>query len=220
MTATCTVAALRTVLRAALAATDRESPTGAQVHLHAGDGRICATATDRYVASHARLPADGDLHPVLIHREGATLILRLLEQGSLTRQVTIGRVGTRPGSRLYVRCNGRRLVLDVGHLGAWPAGIGNLHKILPDRTGSGQRPVAVDPHRLERLVAGIRPLVGEPPGRVQSALRIYTGPPGQPVRLEIGDWWLGVIMPISDRNIPGGSWADMPHVPLTLGDPS
>jgi hypothetical protein len=213
MTATCTVQTLRTVLRAALAATDRESFTGgAQVHLHAGDGRICATATDRYVVSHARLAADGQLAPVLIHREDATLILRLLDDTS-PNQATIGRVGSRPDSPLYVRCGDRRLVFDVGRLSTWPSSaIANLTKILPDRTGPGHSPVAVNPHHLERLVAAIRP-------RAAGALRIYTGPHPQPVRLEIGDWWLGVIMPVSDRHLTG-TWADMPHVPLTLGGPS
>lgn len=48
------------------------------IHLTAGGGILTATATNRYIAVHARAEALGHLQPTLLHRADATVILRSL----------------------------------------------------------------------------------------------------------------------------------------------
>ena len=53
---------------------------------------------------------------------------------------------------------------------------------------------------------------GAPAG---STLRVYAAGATKPLRLEIGAWWLGVVMPIAPRNVQYG---EIPNVPIGPGE--
>lgn len=206
------------LLASVLPMVDREP--GLSIHgvlLEAAGGVLAATATDRFVLGHARVPCEGELAaPVLVWRKGVKRLLRALREDD--------DVAPRAASLLSVERAGdlsQRLCLGVDMSVPEPTSLEDFDEWgfewfvdVPcdsSKSGNGPRmefpdytrvfakwaeqkpaggPVAVRPSLLARFDAAAG--FGIPNGDMP---RWRFGRHKELVRVDIGDWFAGLVAP-------------------------
>jgi hypothetical protein len=208
-TATTTVQDLINILAIVKPFTDGYShPILGTVRIEAGGGIITATATNRAVAAHARAKATGALPPthlrtknvagmidalkpfvdadlnVYLDADGDSLVELAVEDGKF--EITVGRI---------------RAKVDVHASAHWPD-MGAIFAGAPVPEGSLLHgPVTVS---LE-WCAKLQELQSQ-----NAPVRLSFDGPGRPIRVEMGDWFVALIMPMKAKV------ADYPTVPFGL----
>ncbi|WP_329013108.1 hypothetical protein OG271_03815 [Micromonospora rifamycinica] len=161
------------------------------VQLRAADGVLAASGTDRYVIGHARQPATGQpTGPLHLARWDAKRLRRELtafieDRETAADEATI----TQGGEFLTVTFRGVTMHLRQAEGKNYP----DLEKILsalPTHDAEGlHAPVGLT-HRV------IRPLLKAAELDPFSSPRWTFDGPRKPVRVEIGDWFIAVLMPV------------------------
>lgn len=181
---------LRRVLRDALPFTGDDPPLDT-VCLEAVAGTFSATATDRYTLGHSRAACTGEFgQRAVITRHTARAIKRMLPCGptphAAGQKVTL----TLDGNALRLRTetgdsrSATTLLVPLS-LTTFPDYPAILTKSTDDTPG---RPLGLTPHFLARFAK-----IG---ARYGSPLCVFTHDPTSPVFVEVGDTFVGVIMPV------------------------
>jgi len=184
VSATTTAGALRRSLAAVIPAAARANadldPTLTAVMFEAGRGVALATATDRYVAAHARCEGQGDLPRLMVPLAGAKLLLAHLRTLDAKEEVTL----EGDGACLFATTQLVRLQLLIVNEGSW---YDSVAKVFGGDKGSrinlGKAPLA----SLNRVLAAV------PRG---AATRWRTSHPNAPVLIDVEDWLLIAVMPM------------------------
>ncbi|MGX4657070.1 hypothetical protein ACWCHM_25975 [Micromonospora sp. SCSIO 07396] len=177
------------------ASRDVTLPALNSVQLRAADGILAASATDRYVIGHARQPATGQpTGPLYLARWDAKRLRRELDAYIEDRETV--------ADKATITQDGEFLTVTFGGLtmhSRQPEGVNNypdLGKILsalPTRDAEGlHAPIGLT-HRA------IRPLLKATELDPFNSPRWTFDGPRKPVRVEIGDWFIGALMPVSLR---------------------
>lgn len=208
MTATTvSVADLRQALRAIVPFTD---PTGFEVmecvHLEAAHNNLVATASDRYVLGHIRMLAAGDPLPItLLPRRDAKHIRHALSDMPADEVASVRRIRKLDGPDfLEVATKSRVIRVRVLGEGVKPPDLrhpfSKIDLLPPDLTA----PVNLPPELVRPFAKAAKAL-----GLADARWTFYG--PKQPVRVEIGRTFVGLVMP---RSFPAGSVAE--PVPVGL----
>lgn len=192
---------LTTVLAAARLFTDRGLPGLRCVQLYAGHGVVAAEATDRFTCGYARKPANGDMPKVLIDRRHVAAVIKLLrpkvETDVIPVTATLNRSHLRPETITFKT---RDLTITVPIYDGTGPNMAVIFKDLPTAETSRQDgPIALRPQLLKTLNR-VRRLANSH-RRKTAACRFYFTPDTsiKPVRVEIGDWFLGAFMPVKGQ---------------------
>ncbi|MGW1059319.1 hypothetical protein [Micromonospora rubida] len=192
---TITASGLAQALGATVPFTSRDVtlPAICAVELRAADGVLTATATDRYVIGHARQAATGALSmPRYLHRRDAKslrnqLLAHMEHRETGTDPVTITEHDDRltfafePITMSFVQPEGVDNFPDLGAILA----------AMPARDAEGlHTPVGLS-HRV------LHPLTKACTWDKFSPPRWTFDGPRKPVRVEIGDWFIAALMPVS-----------------------
>lgn len=204
-------------------------PGLAAVRLEAAGGVLCATATDRHIAAHARGEASGSLpRPVHVSPDEACGITNALkpfvqtdndDEDDIPASLTL-ESPDEPGARLVVRVHGKLVGFDRDVTvsardtrAEFPiADITRNYAAAPTACATLTGPFAIDPRFLETLSA-VRHLGGR-----FRPLRFYATASDAPVRVEFEDWFVALVAPVSAdvrdyRQVPVG---ELPNVPFGL----
>lgn len=161
------------------------------VHLHAGRNVLLATATDRYVAAHARCGAVDDLEPTVVQLADAKFIADWLRRLHAETEISLAR----DGDHLVVTDGILTLRLGTEDLG-WPAksmtSIFAGTRAKATSAGKPNPPGRLDLGR-ERLASLNRVLSATPRG---STTRWRMGDGLSPVLVDVDDWLLVAVMPM------------------------
>jgi hypothetical protein len=200
-----TASALLRILDATAPFTGEDTyPTLGRVRVEAGCGVLIATSTDRIVIAHARSKASGDLGPVYLRREDAqSLANRLRLFSAPTAPVTL----TVNGDSLVVEGHLDRCAAEIDTGGVWPD-LGTLvSTVATAETSTLAGPIGIG----QKLLAKLANVVVASGAR--DPMRFSTSTPTAPVRVEVGDWFLAIVMPCGISK-PGGGLVD--SVPFGL----
>lgn len=207
------------VLASVLPLVDREP--GLSIHgvlLEAAGGVLAATATDRFVLGHARVPCEGELEaPVLVWRKGAKRLLAALRgdeelaprersllsvehAGGLSKRLCLGVDESGPdgpasledfgewGFDWYADVPCDSSTADGGPRMAFPNYVRAFEKWAEQKPGTGT--VAVRPSLLARFDAAAG--FGIPSGEMP---RWRFGGHEDLIRVDIGAWFAGMVAP-------------------------
>lgn len=217
-TAATTTSSLATILCATLpfASQDYGLPALTSVRIEAGEKVITATTTDRYTIGHARREASGTLPPFLVDAGIAKTLLDALrwvidDRGHGNDPVNID---VTDGLDRRISFNFRGIGIsatEVPEAGAFP----HLSTIVSGTATQDAATLdglaALSFHTIHRLHAAMEFIDGltdwdSPPARW------YFDGPTKPVRVEVGDWFLAVLMLV---NVRGSE----PSVPFGIVQP-
>jgi hypothetical protein len=195
---------LRQALRIIRSFTARDDMPGPEsIHLEAGHGALVATATDKYVLGHMRCLAAADpLSALLIDRHMAKVICHALSAADAREAVHLRRIPTLHGEDLLEVCTtdqGLSIRVPTHDAASFPRWT-PLFDYLAQAPAGLDTPIGLDP-RLLRPFARAAKLLGS------GTPRWHFAGPKSPVRVQIGDRFVGLIM-------PGKLSADTPEPPL------
>lgn len=202
MTTTVDVNDLRRALRATLPFADLAGYPGlCGVYLEAAHNNLVLTASDRYVAGHARILASGGaLQNILISRRDVKLLRRALDKAIPGDGVAhLQRIPDLHGEDL-LEIAVTDLTVRVRTIKTYPGTYSGLLKIfrsVDEKPAGLDTPIRVDPDRLRPFAKAQKALrAGEP--------RWTFHGPTNPIRVEIGRTFVGLIMPqkFSDQHDP------------------
>ncbi|WP_432050276.1 hypothetical protein [Verrucosispora sp. NA02020] len=206
--ATVTTSSLATALAAAVpfASRDVTLPAVCAVQLHCGSGVLTATATDRYTIGHARQEATGNLtRPWILHRCDARALRKAISQHMADkRHGTDLATLTEHDDNLVVRFGNTTLLLTEPEGASSAPDLGAILGKLP--TGDGLNLTV--PIGLSRRV--LRPLLKVAKWAPLDPMRWTIAEPGKPIRVEIGDWFVAAVMPVSLRGDEKNVSVEMP----------
>lgn len=205
---TTTIGRLARALRAAIpfAGRDATLPAIELVHLHCGGGTLTATATNRYILGHARIPATGALgHPRYLHRSDARALRKDLNRRIAHRQDSAELVTlTENGDHLTVGYGDTTITYTT------PPGAGQaphlariLTALVTNDTVGVLQPIGLNAHVIKPVLKVARL-------ERQKPMRWLMTEPGQPSRVEIGDWFVAAVMPAKLRGDEGTISVDLP----------
>lgn len=199
--------------------TDSEHPVLTTARLEAGNGRLIGVATDQYILAHTRTPARGTAAQTYVPAAGVRRMLAEL-------------AGVDRDAEVHLQLEGERIGLQTpqGFLGVYPTKLdrpypATLTSLLStdgyDQVGlTGV--VGFQPRLLARIHAATD-TAGE------RSARFYFRSPTLPLRVEVGDWLVMLVMPIAPRKtaeyppapaIPAGLPDHPLDVPATAPDPT
>lgn len=204
MTVTITAADLVRTIDNVLPFTNRDEtlPMLCAVFLETADGKLTATATDRYTLGHARADCTGSLpkEGVLIRRADAMLITRLFRPArrraghSLMAQVSLTLEPAKGGDNKILRVATadtlglvRELGIGISTMDVQFVGYRGLINKL--ESPAENQPVGLNPQYLARFARVAAEYSGEP-------LRFFSGGPASGSIIEIGENFLGLIMAV------------------------
>lgn len=218
---------LRRALRAALPVPVDDMPYLDSLHVEARGGTLSVTATDRYIAVRARVPAEGDLAPMLISKDEARVVLRLLKASARrSDRVVISKVtinDQRLESGVAVSVNGGRVVVRGMDAGGFPLKMMRKAWARASDEDANWRPVrhiALSVSVLRTLGRVLRVLKPEPT-QTADPHTIWTVVPSpmqderggaDPILIDAHGWLLILVQPRRLAGDPRG------HVPFDLSE--
>lgn len=164
------------------------------VQLAAGGGVLTGTATDRYIAGHARRPATGAFDGVVaIDRDDVKRITDLLHgmgEQAMGAEVTIIAAGTEPrtAAATFTTSNASLRVSTITVSDSLLTSIANLFTAKP-QPHEVLAPFAINP-RLFRAFTEVQTLIAR-----DAPCRVTVGSATSPIRLDMDDWFVGLMMP-------------------------
>ncbi len=188
-------------------------PSLEAVQLTAGAGLIVAVATNRYVIGYARKPATVE-HPTRFLlgvsqaraiRNTLTAAMQERETGQFEVAVVVSGEGRQrrigfhfePYSMTFEECDGS---------GSFP----NLTKLINDQVKPGATP---EPGPVGLNPAAIKPFLKAAKWAKHHPLRWSFGDAMKPARVELEDWFVGLIMPVRLSDVERPVDPAMPAVP-------
>ncbi|MFF0823020.1 hypothetical protein ACFYUR_21885 [Micromonospora haikouensis] len=198
MTTTISTSNLAQALRAVTPCASRDItlPDLCVVQLQAAPGLLTATATDRYVIGHARQAATGALsRPRYLHRRDAKnlrdeLVSYMEDRESGLDPVTIAE---HDDDCLRVTFGPVTMHCVEPSVGKFPDVAAVLATLPTEPTAEGlHAPVSLS-HRV------LRPLLKAAEADPYNPPRLLFDGPRKPVRVEIGNWFIGAAMPVKLR---------------------
>jgi hypothetical protein len=181
------------------------TPELATIQLQADRGVLLATATDRFVAAHARAEADGTLAACLLKLADAKLLMTHLRAVVPIKGIPYQVELSLADGRLSVKTRAAVLSFEPGDPALWPTS--SVKKVF---TG-GFEPKTGQPPALGRVDLGNGPLATV--NRVLAATakglstRWRTTRPNAPILVDVDDWLLIAIMPmriVGDQHVMFG----------------
>jgi hypothetical protein len=174
---------------------DSGLPAIAAVQLHAGDGLLTATATDRYVLGYAR--TDATVTPTI------RFVMRVEDARSLRKQLSQTMKQREHGAFLVVlsideQSERRGMTVDFEpysfrYMEASTGSAPNLGEVLAaNRVDPGTSPSA-GPIGIGART--LKPFVKAAQWTDMAPMRWSQGDSMKPITVEMGDWFLGLIMP-------------------------
>ncbi|MFG1776643.1 hypothetical protein ACGFIG_09465 [Micromonospora sp. NPDC049048] len=184
------------------ASRDVTLPSVCAVQLHCAEGVLTASATNRYVIGHARQPATGAFtRPRLLHWRDARALRKALsrfmrDQGSSADLVAI----TEADASLTVKFGYVTLSLDEPEGAKGAPDLGPILAKLPTNDTAGvQAPIGISRRVVKPVLKAARWAPCDP-------MRWLMAEPGKPFRVDIGDWFVAAVMPVSlrgdEKNVP------------------
>ena len=177
------------------------------VRLEVGGGVLAATATNRVILAHARGVARGVLPAVYLrpgNAQGLLDALRPFLNPDLDMYLNVNVASDLTlyvdGDWLVVEAGSVRISPRLADVDGWP----DMHKVFANSVELEpvlNGPILVDPRQIRAL-----PDMGSTPYRLTFAGQFA------PIRVEVGDWFVALVMPIKPRN--GEPTAE--HVPFGL----
>lgn len=202
-----TAAGLRRVLGAVrpFAADPGDLPGLDAVRIEAGSGRLTACATNRFVLGHAHAAADGTLPQVRVPVGHVDHIVQMAAGQDATAEVAL----TVDGDALTVDTPtaSLRTVLAPGYV---------LPDLTPILDASDYEQVGVN--GMVSFMPGILAVVHEalePLGLGYEGCRLYFRASDKPLRVEVGDWFVALLMPTRMADVEELA---QPSVPYGLPD--
>lgn len=211
MTATITAGTLRTLLAAAIPFTaDSDGyPVLNAIRLEVGGGIACTSATDRYALGHVRKEATGSLNPVYLERDDAEGLVEWLDHYiAVGHSADLTELVLDDGD-LFVNVAGHTWQVPSQNVGAWPD-MGAILDSAP-RGEAGAAPIGLGAKNLAHLLEAVDAL-----GRSQEPMRWHVGAPKSAIRVEVGDFFVALLMPVAAKNRDGVTLADLPRIPYGL----
>jgi hypothetical protein len=173
-----------------------------QIHLQAGNGVATATATNQFVLGHARQPCAGRLPQALLPAVAVPRIIAILRDcpaGQLVEVVVTA-------ERITVRTPDAELRFDQG------AGVFQDLTGMLDPAGYAEVGLAGVPAFQPRYLAKVHDAVTAL-GYGDRPARLYFRGLHTPLRIEVEDWFVALLMPIKTREAETA-----PQVPFALPD--
>ena len=184
---------IRTLAAAVPFAASDDLPPIACVRIEAGGGALTATATNRYIAAHVRTKATGELGPTFVPTEHATALLDFLKGSRSRDRITGGsalaEVSVADGA-LCITADGAALTVPTAQRAEWPEPVDAAFADGPTQNSSALGgPIAINLKWLHQIHAATDTSFDIP------AVLSFSGPRGM-VRVEIGDWFMAIVMPM------------------------
>lgn len=185
-----------------------EYPALTSIRLEAGNGRLVGIATDQHVLGHASKPAAGSADPVTLAAAGARRMLAELATVERYEIVTLHLAGDLIALQTAAAYIGSPPVVIAERLAGYPAKLADLLDVDGyDQIGlSGL--VAFSP-RLLATVAAATKTAGD------HVCRLYFRAAEAPLRVEVGDWLVLLLMPYRT----GGTYPMSQTPAITAGLP-
>lgn len=179
-------AALTSVLP--MAGTDDTLPILTCVHFETRDGELVLATTNRYLLGTYRLDWDGpEVEALVAGREAKEMLAFAKKAGKAPVTLTFD------GREVTVADFERKVSLPL-HDGDFPRWRALLPEQTPDRLRFGINPVYM------AAFAKVIPYVGDKPGALPVTMSV--GMPNKPMRVEIGERFVGLIMPVRLPDAP------------------
>jgi hypothetical protein len=184
------------------------------VEIRAGGGEMTATATNRYVAGYARQGAEGELgRPVMLVYEDVELLLAALaawhKDGSRGELLTLT-VGDEPAEAVFGYA-GRSWAVPEQTYASLELQLTPLFEDVPSGAAEWAGPIGMRGEVIVPVLAAAKVVAAEG-GRSHDLMRWYLVGPQKPVRVEMADWFIALIMPSILNRYRQTSLMEVPNV--------